>query len=201
LVQKEKKCKKIIALTYFSHKAFKNQNYINLLSVLKIMGFKTALKKLKESSEFKKWISKNKKSYLTYAFTMIENSEKSEWQIGYYDKKMDKVTVFTINNNIEINPEQDIFKKPGTAVKKVNLKNVKFSLDKVLKKAQTIKEKEYSKEVVTKTIAILQNIELGQLWNLTLITSSLNTINIKIDAKTGKTIKHELVSLFQFKAS
>ncbi|GAI03362.1 unnamed protein product, partial [marine sediment metagenome] len=117
------------------------------------MNFKTALKKLKESSEFKKWISKNKKSYLTYAFTMIENSEKSEWQIGYYDKKSDKVTVFTINNNIEINPEQDVFKKPGTAVKKINLKDVKFSLDNILKKTQNIKEKKYSKEVVTKTIA------------------------------------------------
>lgn len=54
------------------------------------MDFKTALKKLKESSEFKKWISKNKKSYLTYALTMTENSEKSEWQIGYYDKKLDR---------------------------------------------------------------------------------------------------------------
>ncbi|MBU1204841.1 MAG: hypothetical protein KKE93_02955 [Nanoarchaeota archaeon] len=164
------------------------------------MDFKTALKKLKNSSEFRKWISKNKKSYLTYAFTMIENSEKSEWQIGYYDKSLDKVTVFTINNNIEINPEQDVFKKPGTAVKKINLKDVKFGLDKVLKKTQNIKEKKYSKELVTKTIAILQNIDLGQLWNITLITSSLNTINIKIDAKTGKTIKHELVSLFQFRA-
>lgn len=164
------------------------------------MDFKTALKKLKNSSEFKKWVSKNKKSYLTYAFIMIENSEKSEWQIGYYDKKLDKVTVFTINNKIEINPEQDIFKKPGTAVKKVNLKDVKFGLDKILKKTQTIKEKKYPEGLVTKTIAILQNIDLGQLWNITLVTSSLNTINIKIDAKTGKTIKHELVSLFQSKA-
>lgn len=164
------------------------------------MDFKTALKKLKNSSEFKNWISKNKKSYLTYAFIMIENSEKSEWQIGYYNKKLDNVTVFTINDNIKVNPEQDILKKPGTAVKKINLKDVKFGLDDVLKKAQTIKEKKYSKELVTKTIAILQNIELGQLWNITLITSSLNTINIKIDAKTGKTIKHELISLFQSRA-
>ncbi len=165
------------------------------------MDFKTALKKLKQSSEFKKWFSKNKKSYLTYVFTMIENSEKSEWQIGYYDKKLDKVTVFTINENIKINPEQDVFKKPGASVKKINLKDVKFGLDDVLKKANDIKEKKYPKEIVTKTIAILQNIELGQLWNITLIASSFNTINIKIDAKTGKTIKHELVSLFQFRAS
>ena len=164
------------------------------------MDFKTALKKLKESSEFKKWISKNKKSYLTYAFTMIENSENSEWQIGYYDKKLDKVAVFTINNNIEINPEQEVFKKPGESIKKVNIEDVKLGLDDVLKKANNIKEKKYPKEVVTKTIAILQNIKLGQLWNITLITSSLNTINIKIDAKTGKIIKHELVSLFQFRA-
>ncbi len=164
------------------------------------MDFKTALKKLKESSEFKKWISKNKEAYLTYAFTMIENSEKSEWQIGYYDKKLDKVAVFNVNQKIEINPEQDVFKKPGASVKKINLKDVKFGLDDVLKKADDIKEKKYPKEIVTKTIAILQNIELGQLWNITLITSSFSTINIKIDAKTGKTIKHELVSLFQFRA-
>ena len=165
------------------------------------MDFKTSLKKLKESSEFKKWISKNKKSYLTYAFTMIENSEKSEWQIGYYDKKLDKVTVFNINNNVEINPEQDIFKKPGESIKKINIKDVKFGLDDVLKKANDIKEKKYPKEIVTKTIAILQNIKLGQLWNITFITTSFSTINIKIDAKTGKIIKHELISLFQFNAS
>ncbi len=164
------------------------------------MNFKTVLKKLKESSEFKEWISKNKEAYLTYAFTMIENLENSEWQIGYYDKKLDKVTIFTINGNIEINPEQDVFKKPGTSVKKINLKDVKFGLDDSLKKANDIKEKKYSKETITKTIAILQNIDLGQLWNITLITSSFNTINIKIDAKTGKTVKHELISLFQFKA-
>ena len=164
------------------------------------MEFKTVLKKLKDSPEFRKWVSKNKKSYLTYALTIIENSEKSDWQIGYYDKKLDKVTAFTINSKIEINPEQDIFKKPGTAVKKINLKDVKFGLDKILKKAQRIKAREYPKELVTKTIAILQNIELGQLWNITLVTSSLKTINIKIDAKTGKTIKHELISLFQFRA-
>ena len=164
------------------------------------MNFKTVLKKLKESSEFKEWISKNKEAYLTYAFTMIENLENSEWQIGYYDKKLDKVTIFTINGNIEINPEQDVFKKPGTSVKKINLKDVKFSLDKVLKKAHSIKNKKYPKELIKKTIAILQSIELGQLWNITFITSSLNTINIKIDAKTGKIIKHELVSLFQFRA-
>jgi len=164
------------------------------------MNFKTVLKKLKDSPEFRKWVSKNKKSYLTYALTIIENSEKSDWQIGYYDKKLDKVTAFTINSKIEINPEQDIFKKPGTAVKKINLKDVKFGLDKILKKAQRIKSREYPKELVTKTIAILQNIDLGQLWNITLVTSSLNTINIKIDAKTGKTIKHELISLFQFRA-
>ncbi len=164
------------------------------------MNFKTALIKLKQSSEFKKWISKNKEAYLTYAFTMIENSENSEWQIGYYDKKLDKVAVFTINNNIEINPGQDVFKKPGASIKKINLKDVKFSLDDVLKKSNDVKEKKYSKEIVTKTIVILQNIKLGQLWNITLITSSFSTINIKIDAKTGKIIKHELISLFQFKA-
>jgi len=164
------------------------------------MEFKTALTKLKQSNEFKKWISKNKEAYLTYAFTMIENSGKSEWQIGYYDKKLDKVTVFTINDNIEINPRQDVFKKPGASVKKINLRDVKFGLDNALKKANDIKKKKYPKELITKTIAILQNIELGQLWNITIITSSFNTINIKIDAKTGKTIKHELVSLFQFRA-
>jgi len=161
---------------------------------------KNALKKLKQSSKFVEWDKKNNKSKLAYAFIMVENNENNEWQFGYYNSETNRVATFSVNDSISLNDKQEIFKKPGDKVKCIKLSDVKFGLDEVLKKANDIKEKKYSKELVTKTIAVLQNIDLGQLWNITFITSSFNTINIKIDAKTGKTIKHKLVSLFQFKA-
>ena len=51
-----------------------------------------------------------------------------------------------------------------------------------------------------KTIAILQNIKPhGNIWNLTYITQAFNTLNMKIDASTGKILDHNHSSIFSFR--
>jgi len=172
------------------------KNYINSALLKKNMEMKDSLKKLTKSSEFLKWNKKNRESKLAYAFRMDENSE---WQFGYYNLKTDKMSTFSVDGRISLKDEQDVFKKPGDKVNCINLDDVKISLKDALEKADKAKKKHYPNENVSKSIAILQNIKQGQLWNITFVTNSFKTINIKIDAFNGRVIRHDVVSLFGFR--
>jgi hypothetical protein len=173
------------------------KNYINNAFFKNNMEMRNALKKLNKSSEFLAWSKNNKKSKLAYAFTM---DEEDNWQFGYYNNETDMISTFIVDNCISLNESQEIFKKPGDKVKCINLKDVKISFENALEKAEQTRKKYYSNEASNKKIAILQNIKQGQLWNITFVTHSFKTINIKIDALDGKLIKHEIVSLFEFKS-
>ena len=51
-----------------------------------------------------------------------------------------------------------------------------------------------------KIIMLIQNHnKLGNIWNITYVTESFKTLNIKIDAASGKIVRDELIELFQFK--
>ena len=163
------------------------------------MEFKKALSKLEESSEFKKWREKNKDDYFSYAFCELSDAG-GEWQIGYYNKKNDKITTFVINEKIEIMPQEEVFKKPDMKVNKIDLNKVKLTFAEIVDKAIEFQKENYPKEVVDKTIAILQNLEeFGNVWNITFITRSFNTLNIKMNAGNSKVLKHKLSSIFEFR--
>jgi hypothetical protein len=49
-------------------------------------------------------------------------------------------------------------------------------------------------------IILLQNLpEHGQIWNITIVTTTFSVINIKIDSKNGTVIKHSKESLIGWK--
>ncbi|MBW2980270.1 hypothetical protein KY360_02540 [Candidatus Woesearchaeota archaeon] len=164
---------------------------------------KKALKQLESDSEFKEWKKENKECYFSYAFNMVKNSnELDDWQLGFYNKKNDKVTTFIIKkDDVEMKPEEDIFKKEETEIKEIDLKEAKLNIDDVLKKASGLQKEKYPKELPVKVILILQNLPgLGNLWNITYLTQSFNTLNIKISSSNGKILKHNLAALVDFKA-
>ena len=165
------------------------------------MDLKPALKKVQESPDFKKWRQKNKSTYLSYAFKIPQEMGLNDWQLGFYNKKNDKITTFIIiGDNIKIKPEEEIFKKEGTKVNEIQLERVKLTFDNAIEKADKFQQKNYPKDKSMKTIAILQNIsEFGNVWNITYITEAFNTLNMKIDASNGKILEHNLSSIFSFR--
>jgi len=163
------------------------------------MEIKEALKRLEESKEFKEWKEKNKEDYFSYAFCEI-NEQGGVWQMGYYNKKEDKITTFIVDEEIKVMPQQEVFKKPDMKVNKVELGKVKLSFAEIIDKASEFQKKEYPKEETNKTIAILQNLEkLGTVWNITFITRSFNTLNVKVSSENGKVLEHKLSSIFDLR--
>src|SRR3989338_6283631 len=174
--------------------------YINFDVFLPFMDLKLLLKKLEESSDFKKWHTKNKNTYLSYAFKIPQEMKESEWQFGFYNKKKDRITTFVIADSaITIRPEEEIFKKDDMEVSGIQLDKVKMTFDNAVAKADEFQQKNFPKDKSIKTIAILQNMpELGNIWNITYVTEAFNTLNIKIDAATGKILEHNLSSVLSF---
>ena len=165
------------------------------------MEIKSVIKKLDNNKEFKKWKADNKDFYLVHAFKMLDECNKDEWQIGYYDSKEDKMVTFIVEkDDIKMVPEREIFRKEKQEIKKIDLNRIKISLEKILDLAKDFTNKEYCGEKSLKTIILLQNLDIGQVWNITFLTNSFKTLNLKINSENGKILKHELTSLLQFEA-
>ena len=163
------------------------------------MGVKEVIERLEKSTEFSEWRHSNKQAYLAHAFTIKENDKFDSWQIGYYNKAHQKITVFEMGESIEIMPESEVFKREETEVRALDIKRVNIELDKALEIAEGINAEKYPQIKSSKQIIILQNIEQGQLWNITFVSASMDVLNIKLDAGSGEILNQSLNRLFEFR--
>jgi flagellin-specific chaperone FliS len=159
-----------------------------------------AIKKLNESKEFKEWTKKNKDTFLSYAFKMLEDNKNVPWQLGFYHKATDKIITFIVDRgSIQMQKEEEVFKKPDMEVRKLEIEKVKLPFEEILKKSKKFQNNKYPKELISRTIAILQNIEeYDTVWNITYVMHSFKTLNMKVNPENGKILYHSLESLMDF---
>ena len=104
------------------------------------------------------------------------------------------------DDSISIRPEEEVFNEEKTEVDEVELSKVRLSFDDAMAKSSEFQQKNFPKDKSMKTIAILQNLpNLGNVWNITYITESFNTLNMKIDASAGKVLEYKISSIFSFR--
>ena len=162
-----------------------------------MQAFKEALGILEKSKEFKDWKKKNPDTYLSNGFIVVENAD-DNWRIGYYHEKSNKITSFNIGKKIIVEPEEEVFKKEKTKVEALDLEKIKLDLAEAVALANNLQKEEFSTEIPTKIIAIIQNLKIGQIWNITFITQSFNSLNFKIKSENGKIVEKKLTSLLEF---
>ena len=165
------------------------------------MELKQVVSQLEENQSFLDWKKDHKDCFLSYAFALIEKDAPDAWQVGFYDKKEDKITNFAVaGTQVEIGENQEIFKKPEAKVLPVDIDKVSISLAHLMDILDEFQNKEYKQETPQKMIIILQKIkDFGLVWNVTYITLTMKTLNMKIDAGSGKVVFHKLTSLFDYK--
>ncbi len=149
------------------------------------MTVKESYKELIKSEEYTKYKENEKDFYLVHAIKITEHKKPGKWEFGFYHPKKDKITVFE-TMPYKRQPEQDAFKKDGT-INKLDMEEVEVTYEMAMTIAEEQRMSKYNSEPVTKTIALLQTIH-KQVWNLTLVTTAFNLINIRIDAKTAEII-------------
>ena len=78
--------------------------------------------KLEKSSVFGDWKKANEDCFLCSCFSIIEDKENS-WQFDYYNKSLNKITSFKVDNDIEVVPNDDVFNDGSSEIKEVDLKS------------------------------------------------------------------------------
>lgn len=159
------------------------------------------LKRLEENKEFKEWKKSHEDSFLAHVFKMLDDANKDDWQVGYYNKD-DTITTFIITpNDLKIAETEEILKRPDAKIQKLDKNNIKIDITQALQTAEKIQVKEYKQALPSKIITILQKLDMGQVYNITYITQTFKFLNFKIDASNGKVLKKSLQSMMDFKAS
>ena len=159
------------------------------------MDIQEVLEKVKESKVFKEFHEEHKGYYLTHFFSMIAKGEQSPWQVGFYSKKSDKIVVFELDKEVIKHEEEDVFKKQKT-VKELKLKDI-MPFEEAIEKAEAYRKANHSAEIEQQKICILQNIGLGTVWNITIISMQFNMLNLKMRASDGHILKHSFDSILR----
>ena len=161
------------------------------------MEFKKLIEEIESTEEFKEWKKNHPDFYLAHAFVMKEQDNEM-WNIGYYDKNTNKMeTIVKQGDNISFIPEQEILKASQEIIQ-LNPDEVKISPEEALETAKECIKENYPKEPVLKHFFIIQHLEGATVYNITYVTQTFKTINIKVSVTDGKIIKHSCEKLADF---
>ncbi len=157
------------------------------------------LQKLEGSDGFKAWIAKNPNSYLVHVFKMHDSENLGEWQIGYYNEN-DTISTFIVDGKEILRQEESaIFKESDNKLLALSRNTIKIGMDDALLRAQNLLKEKYSKHPVLKVFVILQNLKNLDLYNVTFVTHTLHTINIRVSATDGLILSDKITNIMDFK--
>lgn len=160
------------------------------------MRFKEILSKVQSSDEFKKWYAEHDNAYLAHIFFTDEGKGADSYDVGYYVPGIDKMASFEVGEEVCLKDFSDVFKEPGTTVSELDIEKVKVSADEALETASKLQKEKYPAAKPFKRIVILQNFQEHQIWNVTNVAQTFETLNIKVDAASGKVIEDKLHKIF-----
>lgn len=148
------------------------------------------VERVTNSSTFKDWDKAD--NYLASCFYF------NEWSVGFYSKKTGKMTTFSVNDEVEIKEDGDVFQEKKEALEELDIDNVRILLDDALLKVDKIKEERVLSEDVTQKIIILQQ-KTVPVWNVTYTTSGFNILTVKVDASSGEILDSSLSSIMNLR--
>ena len=162
-----------------------------------IMEPKSAIENLEESDEYISWRKTNKNAYIANCFVMMEDNKIPEWHIGFYDTITDKITTFVVSTEIKKLPESDVFKEKDVVLP-LEFSKVKVKLNQAIENAVELQEKEHKGNPPMKTIVLLQNFEGHHIYNITFVTRTFKTLNVKVSSQDGRILSHKIHSIMDF---
>ena len=153
--------------------------------------------KLEESELFKNWKEEHKAAFLSHYFCQVDSEFKLKgpWEVGYYEPSLDKIQIFVLSEEVTLKKEDQVFKKPGDKVQKLDLGAVKLSFEEALEVFKGNYKELFPNVQLGDGFVILQTIGGKTLWNFTYITKTIKFMNIKINSFNGEVDSHQEVEL------
>lgn len=157
-------------------------------------GMKEALRHVEKSPTYKEFIRAHGDATFVHAFRMYGQGDEG-WQFGYYSPSEEKIHVFTAEP-VTLLPADDVFSK--TQPHPLAIDTVTTAPEEAIAAAKQLMQHEYSAETAKQIIMILQHLD-QPLYNLTIVSHTMNFINIRVDASTGEILTHELRHIMSLK--
>jgi hypothetical protein len=152
-----------------------------------MMDVHDVVAKVESSPEFHEFKTQHPQHYLVHAFATTGPLE-----LGYYNKESDTITVFK-SEPVAAMPPEDVFKQSGV-LQRLDLARVKIGLQDALALAEKERLVAYPRHATMKTIAVLQQHDAPE-WNITLVTATLQMINMKFNATTSELLSRSMQSI------
>src|SRR3989344_5272242 len=157
------------------------------------MKFEHYLKKLHSSGEFKKFISQNKKSYLSAGFFVLDFETGKDMHQIDYSLPNGKIATFILDDGLKMKISEQALKKELPEIKpeiKTDLEALKGIVEDEMKNRNVT-------ENIKKIIAILHIIDNRVVWNLQCILSGLELLQVHVDDSDQTVLKFEKHSLME----
>ncbi|MCB9358322.1 hypothetical protein H6503_00165 [Candidatus Woesearchaeota archaeon] len=162
-----------------------------------MVSVQEALNILDDDSIFKEWKSQSPDSYLCHCLKMLDDED--AWHVGYCNKDSTITTFIVSSSAVEKQDAEEAFKHPDSTILPLIEQDIAITGSQAMDLAEDFSKKEYPRDPISKSLVVLQALEIGQVYNITFITIAMSTINIKVSSKTGEILEHKKTSLMDFR--
>jgi len=161
------------------------------------MSFTQTYKTVTSSKIFKDFIKENKDAELVAGFFIVDFfSNDTKQSIDY--KLGEKIFTFELRKETEVIMTEDKLIGDSTIPLLKISPEIRFDLERVSQVAQEQAKDRSISAKFNKIIAVLQNTENRQAWNLTCMLDGLIILHIFVDSETGEVIKFDRKSIADF---
>jgi len=161
-----------------------------------MLNLDDSFKKLGSSKQLKDFKSKNRHAFLYACFYVSDG----RWQFDFYNPKDAIITTFEVSDVVKVMPVDKAFKHDKGKITELHIDKIKVGFDKAVDLVNKFVAEECpADKSFTKTIVILQNLDKNIVWNITLLTSTLKLLNVKLDASSGEVVSHCVESFLTMK--
>ena len=156
------------------------------------MKIKPYVEKLNSSGEYKKFISENKDAFMIAGFFILDfEMGQNMHQIDYYIPSTKKVAAFSLDKQVTLQILESMTKKMPEKLDiktKIDLDELKgIILDEMKNRSMT--------EDVKKIIAVLQNIDGKNIWNINCVLTGMEILRAHIEDNSKSVLKMEKISM------
>lgn len=161
--------------------------------------FSELISNLSSTREFQELKQQNPGIFLSSVFILFDAANKGLYQVGYFDPQQNSVTTFILRVEDTAIASLEIAQASGIVeskykIQEIDLGKVSYSPQEVLIIANDFKKNNYPHLAVIKSFCILQKLE-NQVFNFTFLSSSFQTLNIRISSDEGRIMESSLKSL------
>ena len=137
---------------------------------------------------------KNEDAYLTSFMTQLSDRKDAiRWSVHFYDPLADSMYTYDEQSGEVYGPDEVL--KQADFIPELDVNNVTVPVEEALDAAY---EAALPESTFVRVIVLLQVLDELETWNITFMNERFHSLNVRIDATSGRLIAKEPFELFSF---